>query len=229
MFSFNETTMEPAKPTVCELLAYYKRRQLALNPHGLRLIRPIPKPVFMISNDDVKTSDILGKVNDRVTPCEAESSSHLSRVTSDKWCEENIEAKLWLWKCFILRRPIGQAKTERISSGKLSYSNSTITSTSSSFSALQPFEIRWWSSWNWSNVSRSSIDRPEDRSRLVRSRRKSEWLHPIEWSSRSTVDSNVLRHRQRNGVFGEVQRYSSVGPIEEELHRRFAMVLFVEI
>lgn len=63
MFSFKNSPT--SRPTVHELLSYYKRQKLSLRDDGTRLIRPIPRPSFMINNDDVETNDLLGKVGQK--------------------------------------------------------------------------------------------------------------------------------------------------------------------
>jgi hypothetical protein len=59
-------TLQPngiSKPTVNELISYYKRQKLELRDDGTRLIRPIARPDYMVHNDDVHTFEELGKVN----------------------------------------------------------------------------------------------------------------------------------------------------------------------
>ena len=46
-----------------ELISYYKRQKLELRDDGTRLIRPIARPEYMINNDEVHTSGVLGKVS----------------------------------------------------------------------------------------------------------------------------------------------------------------------
>ena len=60
MFSFQNSSHY--RPSVHELLTYYKRQKILLRDDGTRLIRPIPRPNFMINNDDVHVGEILGKV-----------------------------------------------------------------------------------------------------------------------------------------------------------------------
>jgi hypothetical protein len=51
------------RPTVNELLSYYKRQKIVLRDDGTRLIRAIARPEFMINNDDVVQKEVLGKVS----------------------------------------------------------------------------------------------------------------------------------------------------------------------
>jgi hypothetical protein len=52
-----------SKPTVSELISYYKRQKKELRDDGTRLIRPIARPDYMVHNDDIHTFEVLGKVN----------------------------------------------------------------------------------------------------------------------------------------------------------------------
>jgi len=59
-------TLQPngiSKPTVSELISYYKRQKLELRDDGTRLIRPIARPDYMVHNDEIHTFEVLGKVN----------------------------------------------------------------------------------------------------------------------------------------------------------------------
>lgn len=78
MFSFKNSPN--CRPTVHELLSYYKRQKLSLRDDGTRLIRPIPRPSFMINNDDVETNDLLGKVGQKRNHHETEKHSDFSFV-----------------------------------------------------------------------------------------------------------------------------------------------------
>jgi hypothetical protein len=60
MYSLQQNNI--SKPTVNELVSFYKRQKLELRDDGTRLIRPIARPDYMINNDEVHTSDLLGKV-----------------------------------------------------------------------------------------------------------------------------------------------------------------------
>ncbi len=60
MYSLNANTI--SKPSVHELISFYKRQKLDLRDYGTRLIRPVTRPDYMINNDEIHTSDILGKV-----------------------------------------------------------------------------------------------------------------------------------------------------------------------
>jgi len=59
MYSLNVNDI--SKPSVHELLSYYKRQKVDLHG-GARLIRPIARPNYMINNDEVRTLETLGKV-----------------------------------------------------------------------------------------------------------------------------------------------------------------------
>ena len=61
MYSLQPNTI--AKPSVNELISFYKRQKLELRDDGTRLIRPIARPEFMVNNDEVQTLEILGKVS----------------------------------------------------------------------------------------------------------------------------------------------------------------------
>ncbi|CAF2069418.1 unnamed protein product [Rotaria magnacalcarata] len=50
-----------AKPSIPELISFYKRQKLELREDGTRLIRPIARPDYIVNNDDVRTLDTLGK------------------------------------------------------------------------------------------------------------------------------------------------------------------------
>ncbi|CAF3729180.1 unnamed protein product [Rotaria sordida] len=50
-----------SKPSVHELISFYKRQKIELRDDGTRLIRPIARPDYIINNDDVRTFDTLGK------------------------------------------------------------------------------------------------------------------------------------------------------------------------
>jgi hypothetical protein len=52
-----------SKPSVHELILYYKRQRLELREDGTQLIRAIARPDYMINNDEIQTLDTLGKVN----------------------------------------------------------------------------------------------------------------------------------------------------------------------
>ena len=60
MYSINMNTI--SKPTVNELVSYYRRQKLDLRESGTRLIRPITRPDYMINNDEIRTLETLGKV-----------------------------------------------------------------------------------------------------------------------------------------------------------------------
>jgi hypothetical protein len=60
MYSLSATTI--FKPSVHELISFYKRQKLDLRDDGTRLIRPIARPNYMINNDEVHTLEVLGKV-----------------------------------------------------------------------------------------------------------------------------------------------------------------------
>lgn len=60
MYSLNANNI--SKPSVHELLSYYKRQKLNLREEGTNLIRPIARPDFIINNDEVRTTEVLGKV-----------------------------------------------------------------------------------------------------------------------------------------------------------------------
>lgn len=51
------------KASVPELISFYKRQKLELREDGIRLIRPISRPVYVINNDEVRTFDVLGQVS----------------------------------------------------------------------------------------------------------------------------------------------------------------------
>ncbi|CAF0796613.1 unnamed protein product [Adineta ricciae] len=59
MFSLQHNGI--AMPSVNELIAYYKRQKLELRDNGIRLIRPIARPDYMVNNDEVSTMEVLGK------------------------------------------------------------------------------------------------------------------------------------------------------------------------
>jgi hypothetical protein len=61
MYSLQPNTT--LKPSVNELISYYKRQKLELREDGTRLIRPIARPEFMVNNDEVQTLEVLGKVS----------------------------------------------------------------------------------------------------------------------------------------------------------------------
>lgn len=60
MYSFN--TNITSKPSVNELISFYKRQKLDLRDDGTRLIRPITRPDYLINNDEVHRLETLGKV-----------------------------------------------------------------------------------------------------------------------------------------------------------------------
>ena len=60
MFGF--AASNTLKPSVHELLGFYRRKKLTLRDDGLRLIRPIPRPDYLIDNDEVQLGEVLGKV-----------------------------------------------------------------------------------------------------------------------------------------------------------------------
>lgn len=60
MYSINTNSI--FKPTVNELVSYYKRQKLDLRENGTRLVRPITRPDYMINNDEIRTFETLGKV-----------------------------------------------------------------------------------------------------------------------------------------------------------------------
>ncbi|CAF4182314.1 unnamed protein product, partial [Rotaria sp. Silwood2] len=50
-----------SKPSVHELISFYKRQKIELRDDGTRLIRPISRPDYVINNDEVRILDMLGK------------------------------------------------------------------------------------------------------------------------------------------------------------------------
>ena len=51
-----------SKASVHELISFYKRQKTELRDEGMRLIRPVARPDYVINNDDVRLMDVLGKV-----------------------------------------------------------------------------------------------------------------------------------------------------------------------
>lgn len=60
MFSLESGSV--SKASVHELLSFYKRQKTELRNDGMRLIRPVARPDYIINNNDVRLTDVLGKV-----------------------------------------------------------------------------------------------------------------------------------------------------------------------
>ncbi|CAF0979554.1 unnamed protein product [Adineta steineri] len=50
-----------SKASVNELISFYKRQKLTLRDDGVRLIRPITRPDYIVNNDDVHKLEVIGK------------------------------------------------------------------------------------------------------------------------------------------------------------------------
>jgi hypothetical protein len=60
MYSFNVNAI--SKPSVNELISFYKRQKLDLRDDGTQLIRAIARPDYIINNEEIQVSETLGKV-----------------------------------------------------------------------------------------------------------------------------------------------------------------------
>ena len=58
-------TKECMKPSIPALIVFYTRQKLDITADGIRLLRPIERPNYIINNDEVILEDKLGQVSDR--------------------------------------------------------------------------------------------------------------------------------------------------------------------
>lgn len=82
-----------AMPSVNELIAYYKRQKLELRDNGMRLIRPIARPDYMVNNDEVSTMEVLGQVIQTSTKLNSSCKFCILRAISVELFAVNIVVK----------------------------------------------------------------------------------------------------------------------------------------